>query len=196
MNFQGASLALFAVFASLSANLALQCGLGMRGIAVTQEAGKKPPLVNLGILFVTILFLWIVFSYVISSLPLGFFMYVLLFPMSAFVYFGFEYLVYRFALKTAVESDGPIHYCDGLAAAALFVTLNLAGGFVEAAMLSFGFVLGILLVFVIIGEIRRRSMMEAVPRFLRGAPLSLISMGLLSLIFSSAALILFRAIGG
>lgn len=196
MNFQPASLALFAVFASLSLNLALQCGLGMRGIAVIQKAGAKPPLVKLGILLVTILLLWIICSYGISSLPLGFCMYVLLFPMSALVYFGLEYLVYRFALKTEVESDGPIQYCDGLAASALFVTLNLAGGLVEAASLAFGFVLGVLLVFVILGEIRRRSMLEAVPRFLRGAPLSLISMGLLSLIFSAAALILFRAVGG
>ncbi|MDR0584839.1 MAG: hypothetical protein LBG57_10910 [Treponema sp.] len=196
MNFQPAPLALFAVFASLSMNLALQCGLDMRGIAVTQKAGEKPPLVKLGILFITILLLWIIFSYIISSLPLGFFMYVLLFPLSALVHFGLEYLVYRFVLKRALESDGPIHYCSGLAAAALFVSLNIAGGFVEAASLSFGFVLGILLVFVIIGEIRRRSMMEAVPRFLRGAPLSLISMGLLSLVFSSAALVFFRVIGG
>jgi electron transport complex protein RnfA len=185
-----------AVFAGLSVNLILQCGLGMRGIVISQRAGKKPPVVKLGILFGTVLLLWIFFSYVITPLPLGFFAYILLFPLSALAYFGFEYLTYRFALKKAVETDGPVNYCDGLCAAALFITLGVAGGFVEAAALSFGFVLGIFLAFVIIGEIRRRSMMERVPAFLRGTPLSLISMGLLSLIFSFAALIFFRASGG
>jgi hypothetical protein len=33
--------------------------------------------------------------------------------------------------------------------------------------------------------------MEAVPRWLRGGPLALIAMGLLSLVFSSGALMLF-----
>jgi electron transport complex protein RnfA len=187
---------LFAVFASLSVNLPLQCGLGLRGIAVSQKAGKRPPLAKLGIFFSTVLLLWIVFSYLISSLPLGLFMYVLLFPMSALTYLGLERMVYRFMLRKAPESDGPINSHDGLAATALFITLNIAEGFLEAAILSLGFVLGILLAFVILSEIRRRSTLEATPHFLRGVPLTLISMGLLSLVFSSAALMFFRAIGG
>jgi electron transport complex protein RnfA len=190
-----ASLAMFAFFASLSLNLALHCGLGIRGMIISQSAGMKPPFVKLGLLFITVLFLWIIFSYIIFSLPLGFFGYILLFPLSSFAYFSFEYLVYRFALKKAVDSDS-INYCDGMAAAALFITLNIAGGFVEALVLCFGFVLGLLLAFVILGEIRRRSMLEEVPLLLRGTPLSLIAMGLLSLVFASAALLFFRAIGG
>jgi electron transport complex protein RnfA len=193
---QTAPLALFAVFASLSMNLALHCGLGMRGIAITQEAGGKPPLVKLGIMFITILLLWGIFSRVIFPLPLGFFAYILLFPLSALAYFCLESLACRFVLKKALESGGPITFCDGLSAAALFITLNIAGGFVEAAVLCFGFVLGVLLAFMILGEIRRRSTLEGVPVYLRGAPLALVSMGLLSLIFSSAALLFFRTIGG
>jgi electron transport complex protein RnfA len=185
-----------AVFAGLSANLILQCGLGMRGIVISQGAGRKPPLVKLGILFGTILLLWIFFSYIIAPLPLGFFAYILLFPLSALAHSAFEYLTYRFVLKKAVESEGPVNCCDGLCAAALFITLNVAEGFIEALALSLGFVLGILLAFVILGEIRRRSMLERAPAFLRGTPLSLISMGLLSLVFSFAAQIFFRAAGG
>lgn len=196
MNFQLPPLALFAVFASLSMNLALQCGLGMEGIMAPGGTGRKPPLVKLVIMFITVLLLWIFFSKMVFSLPLGFFAYLLVFPLSALAYSGVEYLVRRFMVKQGVESDGPVNFCDGLTAAALFITLNVAGGFIEAVTLSFGFVLGILLAFVILGEIRRRSMLEAVPAFLRGAPLSLVSMGLLSLIFSSAALIFFRALGG
>jgi hypothetical protein len=189
-------LALFAVFAGLSMNLPLQFGLGLRGMVVSQGAGKKPPLVKLGVLCITVLLLWVFFVRMVFPLPLGLFAYVFLFPLSSLVYCGIEYLAYRFIVKKPVENDGPVNFCDGLAAAALFITLNVAGEFVEAVALAFGFVLGILLAFVILGEIRRRSTMERVPPFLRGTPLSLFSMGLLSLVFSSAALILFRVIGG
>jgi Na+-translocating ferredoxin:NAD+ oxidoreductase RnfA subunit len=188
--------ALIAFFAGLSMNLALQCGLGIRGIVISLGAGKKPPFVKMGILFITVFLLWIVFSCVIFSLPLGFFGYIFLFPLSSAVYFSLEYVTYRFVVKKTIENDGAVSFCDGLAAAALFITLNIAGGFVEAAVLSFSFTLGILLVFVILGEIRRRSMLEDVPHLLRGTPLSLISMGFMSLIFASAAILFFRTIGG
>lgn len=196
MNLQSAPLALFMVFASLSMNLILQCGFCMRGIIISQGAGGRPPFVRLGIMFLTVLSLWIVFSCVIFPLPLGFFAYILIFPLSSLAHFSLEYLAYRFVVKKAPEHDGPINYSDGLSAAALFITLSVAGGFVEALTLSFGFALGALLAFVLLGEIRRRSLMEGTPPVLRGAPLALISMGLLSLVFSSAALICFRAIGG
>lgn len=196
MSFQTAPLALFAVFASLSMNLILQCGLGARGITISQGAGKPPPWVKLGVLLVTVVLLWLVFAYVIFSLPLGLFAYVLIFPLSSLVYFGLEYLTCRFGLQKSADVDGPVNFHDGLAAAALFMTLHIAGGLVEALTLAFGFTVGILLAFVILGEIRRRSTLEGAPNSLRGTPLALISMGLLSLIFSSAALLFFRAIGG
>ena len=196
MSFQTVPLALFAVFSSLCMNLALQCGLGIRGILLVQGAGRRPPLVKIGLLFVTVLLLWAVFSYLVFPLPLGLFAYILIFPLSALAYFGLERLAYRFVLHKTVESDAPVHCCDALAAAALFMTLVIADGFLEALALSFGFVLGILLTFVILGEIRRRSMTERSPFFLRGTPLGLVSMGLLSLVFSSVSLVLFRAIGG
>jgi electron transport complex protein RnfA len=161
-----------------------------------QGAGKPPPLVKIGLLFVTVLLLWAFFSYLVFPLPLGLFSYIVLFPLSSLAYCGFEHLAYRFALKKNVESDAVIHCCDGLAGAALFMTLSIADGFLEALTLSFGFVLGMLLVFVILGEIRRRSMTESAPLFLRGTPLGLVSMGLLSLVFSSVSLVLFRTIGG
>ena len=70
--------------------------------------------------------------------------------------------------------------------------LNVARNFVDATALSLGFALGIALAVAIISEIRRRSAMEAVPVPLRGGPLALIAMGLLSLIFSSTALMFYE----
>ncbi|MDR0624126.1 MAG: hypothetical protein LBG10_06820 [Treponema sp.] len=189
-------LAALAVFSSLSLNLILHCGLGMRGTAAIRKEDGRVSLPPMGIIFISVLLLWAVFSYILSPLFPVFFEYVLLFPMSGLVYFGLEFLFYRVVLKKEPRQTGIISFCDGLTAASLFLTLHLASGFLEAAVLSFGFAFGILLALLILGEIHRRSGMEAVPRFLRGSPLALISMGFLALIFTSAALIFFKAIGG
>jgi electron transport complex protein RnfA len=179
-----------AVFSCLSMNLLLQCGLGMGG--AVQEGDRPVPLIQTGLILLSLLLLWPLFSYV---LVLGFFEYLLLFPSSALVYAGLERLLFRIILKRELSKSQNCCFCDGLTAAALFITLHLASGFIEAAVLSLGFALGMLLALLILAEIRRRSRMEAVPRFLRGSPLLLISMGLLSLIFSSAALVFYLALG-
>jgi electron transport complex protein RnfA len=188
---QPVQLAALAVFSSLSMNLLLRCGLGMRRAA--QDGGKPLPFAQMGLLVLAVLVLWVFFSHLPA---LGFFTYPLLFPLSSLVYAGLEGLFFRLALKRAFPRPQTYLFCDGLTAAALFLTLHLASGFAEAAVLALGFALGLLLSLLILAEIRRRSRMEAVPRFLRGSPLTLISMGLLSLIFSSAALMFYQALGG
>jgi electron transport complex protein RnfA len=196
VNNHAAGLALLGIFSSFSMNLILQCGLGLRQSAVSPGSDKKLPFIKVGIVFVTTLFLWVLFTSVLFHFNLGFFKYLLVFPLSSLIYFCLEGLLYRGVLKKEVEADGATGFCDGLAGAALFITLNIASGFVEAAVLCFGFSFGMLLVLLILDEIRRRSMMEATPRFLRGSPLMLVSMGFLSLVFSSAAFMLLRALGG
>ena len=62
-------------------------------------------------------------------------------------------------------------------------------------ILSAGYAAGIALAIKIISEIRLRSEMEAVPKSLQGSPLVLIAMGLLSLVFSAAALMLYQVLG-
>ena len=79
--------------------------------------------------------------------------------------------------------------------AALFIILGLAGSFTEAVMFSFGFSCGAVLAVLIVGEIWRRSATEAVPRSLRGGPLVFISMGLLSLVCISAAMVFYAVLG-
>jgi electron transport complex protein RnfA len=189
-------LAALAVFSSLSLNLILQCGLGLRNIRAVRKGDDAIPLPQTGILLISVLLLWVIFSYVISPLFLGFLVYLLLFPLSALVYAGLEFFFYRVMLKKKSRNSRISASCDGLTAAALFLTLHLASGFMEAAVLAFGFAFGVLLAMLILDEIYRQSGMEAVPRFLRGSPLALISMGFLSLIFTSASLMLFKAVGG
>jgi len=189
-------LALFVIFSGLSMNLMLQCGLGIEGAASSSSGGKgiMGALVKLVIIFISVLLLWVFFAKIISAVSAELFVYVLLFPVASMAYDGIEYVFCHFILEEEVEKDCYISFCNGITAAALFVCLNIAASFVQAAALSFGFVSGIFLSFIIIKEIRRRAVLESVPRHVRGRPLILISMGLLSLIFAASALLLFRMI--
>jgi Na+-translocating ferredoxin:NAD+ oxidoreductase RnfA subunit len=110
----------------------------------------------------------------------------------------FEYLTRNFILRQNVNLEAlavgtPV--CGATSGAALFITLNIAGSLSEAAVLSLGFSCGILLAVIIAGEIRRRSQMEKVPQWLRGTPLVIIALGLLSLVCVSGALMLFQVLG-
>ncbi|MDR0877797.1 MAG: hypothetical protein LBN21_07065 [Treponema sp.] len=188
-----AGLAALAVFSSLSLNLALQCALGMRLIAAPAEGEDYPPLLQALLLFSSVLLLWIIFTYVLSPIISGALIYIFIFPLSALVFSCLEFFVLRVLLKKPIPAQSLV-FCDALAGAALFVSLNLARGFIDALVLSAAFAAGVLLARLILCEVRRRSTLEKVPHYLRGSPLILISMGLLSLIFSSAAAVLYRVI--
>jgi Na+-translocating ferredoxin:NAD+ oxidoreductase RnfA subunit len=69
--------------------------------------------------------------------------------------------------------------------ALVFLTGRMALNFVEALCIIFGFSLGYLLSSLIVGAIAKRAEVEKVPATLRGAPLVLISEGLLALVFSA-----------
>lgn len=189
-------LVMFIIFSGLSMNLVLQCALGIVSASSSKVLSKKAALIQLGIIFIGIILLWVIFSKIIFIIFSGIFAYVLLFPISSIVYKCLEFLTFRYLIKKETDDILPIDFSGGITATALFISLNIAGSFIEAAALSFGFTAGILLAFLILGEIRLRAALEAVPRFLRGKPLTVISMGLLSLIFSGVSLLLFRMIEG
>ena len=198
-------LGMLSVFSGLSMNLIIQFGLGMKEITRAEISGgaEKPGFtaanktgyfIGLGIFFITIILLWLIFSFIRSVLPLGLLEYVLLFPTCFLVFSLLEYLIYCFILLKPVDADSAFTG-SALCGTALFIMLGIAGSLIEAVVLSLGFALGMVLALAIVGEIRRRSEMEAVPRFLRGGPLALIAMGLLSLVFSSAALMFYEFLG-
>ena len=213
-----------AVFSGLSMNLILRFGIGLQRIALEEDGGGAPLrdsgenakwvfLVWLGIYFISCLLLWLFFSILQSVLFLGFLEYILIFPVSSLLFTGIEYLARRLLLKTGwrggavsiflmagaggapngVSNNAAVN--GAMVGAALFIMLGLAGGFADAATLSFGFCAGSALAILIVGEIRRRSAMEAVPRRLRGGPLALIAMGLLSLVCMSAAMVFYAVLG-
>jgi electron transport complex protein RnfA len=188
------SLAALAVFSGLSFNLLLY-GLGLGGVAAGRAEKDRFPLLQTGISFVSVLVLWIILEG--FSSVLGFFEYFIVFPAGAFVCHVLQYL---FALLQKKKPFSRVFNSrtgyDGLAGASLFLARMLAADFFDALVLASGFTAGIMAVILVLREIRRRSLMEAVPVFLRGSPITLISMGLLSLIFSSVAAVLFRVLGG
>ena len=185
---------LLIIFSAFTMNLTLQCALGIRGLAESKTYKQNSTMIRLGLIFISIILLWVLISAVISPLFSGIFAYVLLFPVSFLVYKGLEFLLYDQILKRDINEESFISFPGGITAAAVFMCLNIANNFMEAFLLSFGFTAGILLVCFIIREIRRRAALEAVPVFLRGKPLIVITLGLLSLIFSAASLMLLRMI--
>jgi electron transport complex protein RnfA len=195
-------------------------GVGGHPLRDSGENAKWMFFMWLGIYFISVMLLWLFFSILQSVLFIGFLEYILIFPVSSLLFTGIEYLARRLVLKTGwrggtvsiylmevAGGNGAVNNTAGKGAlhntamngamvgASLFIFLGLAGGFAEAATLSFGFSIGAALAILIVSEIRRRSAMEAVPRYLRGGPLVLITMGLLSLICISAAVVLYAVLG-
>jgi electron transport complex protein RnfA len=196
-------LAALGIFAALACNLVLHFGLGIRALAVEKEDGKNgrafyaARFFEGGVIFLSVLALWVVFTYLFGPLELGFFRFILIFPLSAPVCAGFEILLKRFLPRDWDCSPAfrAISAYEGLIPTALFLALHTATNVLEAAILALCFVLGILLPVFVLEEIRRRAGFEAVPRFLRGSPLVLLSLGLMSLVFASAAALFFSALG-
>jgi electron transport complex protein RnfA len=191
----GMLLLLLLVYSGFAVNLVLQCALGIKGIVESKTPFNLFTLIKLSLIFFTIILLWFFFSRILYSVVPGVLIYVLLFPVSVMVYDGLEFLVFRYVLKKDAQGESVISFPGGITAVAVFICINMANGIPEAAVLAFGFSSGIFFVNLIVMEIRRRAALEAVPFFLRGKPLVLVAMGLLSLAFTTASLLFFRMIG-
>jgi electron transport complex protein RnfA len=190
-----------AVFSGLSLNLLLQFALGTVGVIRENggvvETDGEIPLVQLGILLLSVIFLWVFSRLALPDFVRGFSEIFLYFPFSALVCAGFELLFdklfprffplsfQKFAGKKKVFSAVTAY--EGLVPASLMVTSIVAGSFIDTLIMALFFTLGNLMAMIIINEIRRRSTLEWIPKYLRGSPLILVTMGLLSLIFAAAA---------
>jgi len=185
---------LLLIYSGFTINLLLQCGLGIKGAVESKNQLQIETLVRALVIFFTVVLLWFFFSRVIYVLLPGILIYILLFPVSFIVFSGFEFIVYRFIKKINAENENLISSPEGITAVSVFLCINIANNILETIVLSFGFASGVFIITVIIREIRRRAVLEAVPLFLRGKPLVLITMGMLSLVFTTASLLIFRMI--
>ena len=189
------SFVILLILSAFSMNLTIQCALGIKGAVESKTPGHFLNFIKLGIIFFSVILLWAFFFKIIHSILSGLYIYILLFPVSYIVYDALEYLLFNQLLKKKPANECSISFPGGITAAAVFLCINTADNLTQAVVLSFGFALGICLVLIITGEIRKRAALEAVPIFLRGKPLVLISMGMLSLVFSVSALLVFRMLG-
>jgi electron transport complex protein RnfA len=196
------NIACLAVFSGLSLNLLLQFALGTAGAAA--DTGHKTstkrelPLIQFCIFFISTLVLWVFFKYLLPGFWRGFSEYFLFFPLSAIVCMGLELFLERVLprffskFKGFKKSFSAITAYDGLIPASLIITFIAAKTFTDALVIALSFNLGNLAAMLTLNEIGRRSTLEWVPKYLRGTPLILISMGLLSLISVFAAGIFFK----
>ena len=191
-------LAALAVFSGLSLNLLLQFAIGTIGAArdllPKAQTQRLIPFFQFAVMFVSVLSLWMFFNYALPPYWRGFSEYFLLFPFSALVCMALERLGQMlFPMQWGKRKIfSAITGYDGLVPASLLITLILAGSFSGALVLALFFALGNIAAMLALNEIRRKSTLERVPRYLRGSPLVLISMGLLSLVTGAAAGICFK----
>ena len=174
-------------FAALSLNLLLHFALGIKELVRREQSNAVLFYYPWLILFISTFLLWILFARLLFFTG-GIFDFLLIFPLSVLGSEGLEKFFFHSVIKRknpGVFSIGSSY--NGLAAAALFLTLRYALSFADAFFLSFAFSAGGLAAFVIVKEIQKRTFLEAIPHRLRGTPILLISMGLLSLLFSAAA---------
>jgi len=186
-------------FAALSLNLLVNFALGIKELAQRERAPAALLYYPWIILFVSTLLLWVFFARVLFFVDLDF---LLVFPLSVLGSQELEKFFFRNVTKMEPFSrfdlgENPGMFSvgssyNGLVAAALFLTLRFALSFTDALLLSFAFSAGGFLAFLIIKEIQKRSFLETIPYGLRGTPILLISMGLLSLIFSAASMLFLK----
>ena len=185
-------LAALAIFSGLSLNLILSFALGVTGITGESGARREIPVLQFGIMFVSIIFLWIIITVLFPPHWKGFAEFFLFFPFSAMACMGLERIARRILPEYQNKVFNSFTGYDGLVPVSLLITLNLAADFMQALVLALFFVFGNMIAILVLNEIRRKSTLEKVPAFLRGSPLVLISMGLLSLITGTTAVICFR----
>ncbi|MDR1178248.1 MAG: hypothetical protein LBK64_05425 [Spirochaetaceae bacterium] len=182
-----------ALFAALSSNLVFQFGLDLASLGRAKSPAAGFFAFRALVLFCSVMTVWIVVFYLAVPLAAGFMGNVLILPLAVLTHCLYGTVLKRFFPPG--DGSGEDHTQSGLSLVASYLTLTLASSLAEAVVLALGFSLGLLFSLLTIREIEKRSTLEAVPPCLRGSPLLLISIGFLSLIFSSAAALLLGAIG-
>jgi electron transport complex protein RnfA len=185
------------VFSAFYLNLFLCFGIGIRELVSRERSPTFHMYYPWGILFVVTSALWLFFERFLALI--GWFPgFLLIYPLSLFSGLGLEAAMFRLFPRLG-ENPGIYRIgsgYNGFSPSALFLTMRLAVTFGEALLFSLAFSGGAFITCLIIKEIQKRSFLEALPRGLRGKPILLISMGLLSLIFYASALLILKVLLG
>ena len=179
---------LLLIISGFALNLPMHFGLGLDWVASAKRNETKKYLIRLSILLPVIIILWL-FVKSLGILFSGSLEYIFLFPVSYTIFSVMEHFLPSIIAKKSSASNA------SLVTAVLFISMNVSGSFFEAMILAIGFILGIFMTMAIIIEIKWRAKLENTPYYLKGAALALISIGILSIIFSCAAMMLMRILG-
>jgi len=184
-------------FAALSLNLVFNFALGAREILRQKQISVLHFSYPWIIVFVSTVFLWIFFARILQFSG-GILEFLLLLPFSAAAGSALEKLFFHFASQYKDLGVNPGLFAAGssyseLTAAAALLTLRFALSFADALLLSLTFSVGGFAAFLIIKEISKRSAIETIPYGLRGTPVFLVSMGILSLVFSAVSVLLLKS---
>jgi len=184
-------------FAALSLNLFLNFGSGIREFLPQKQAHSEMVYYPWLVLFASTLLLWVLFAGILSFFG-GIFDLILILPLTALTSAALEQFVFNFfprykdmEVKPAFLFTAGSSYHE-LTAVAVLLSLHFALSFADALLLSFAFSAGSLMAFLIIREIQKRSSLETIPHGLRGTPIIMISMGLLSLVFSAVSVLFLK----
>ncbi|MDR1363345.1 MAG: hypothetical protein LBJ35_04790 [Spirochaetaceae bacterium] len=186
------NLIMLAGFSAFLFNLVLTFGLGAKEIFESREHSIKSSLLQLFIMFIAIFASWLIFTFILSPLSLGFLQYFLLFPLTVFLTLGIESL-FSLLFHGSMRQNrmfSPYTSYSGLIITGLLLTLHLADTTMDALTLSFCLSFSAFFAILLLRMIKLRGKNEKIPSVLSGQPLLLISMALLSLVFSSIAYIL------
>jgi electron transport complex protein RnfA len=180
-----------AVLGGLFLNLTLQMGLGIKEVWTEFDKPIRNSFFECIILFIAVIIEWLIFTYILSPLNIGFLKYFAIFPFSAAIAVLFDTLIKSLPFKFVLPEERIYSFqsVSGLCVAAVLITLCLASKISDALILDLGFSLGTFVSIVILKAIRLRVANENTSSVLRGLPLMLISLGLLSLVWTSAALV-------
>jgi electron transport complex protein RnfA len=176
------------IVSGLFLNLPVQFGLGLKEIWNERNESVLVAFFECLILFLSIFIQWLLFTYILSPLNLGFFKYFALFPLSLSISTGFE-LLCNLVIPKKPGHIFSFSAITGLAPAAVIIMLFLADSFAGALLLGMGFSAGAWLSILLLKAMRIRASTEKANVLFKGLPLALISMGLISLVWMSAAIV-------
>jgi electron transport complex protein RnfA len=191
-----------ALFVALSLNLFLCFGMGVRELITRERVPVFHRVYPWCILFASSFLSWLFFDVLFNGWWVPVFL--LRYPFVLFVSLGLEKGLFAVLEKAGLSAelcDNPRFFAvgaslNGFSLAAAFLVSRFAFDAGEALFVSLAFAAGSFAAYITLKEIQKRSYWEILPRPLRGAPILLISMGLLSMMVSEAALLILKALEG
>ncbi len=160
-------------------------GIIQNGFAIEYAEHPKSALIPMFAMILSSMVSWFLLTFLLKPIGIGVFGVFFIFPISVICSL-FVAKISTLFQRQRIEEIYPNCYSgfNGLAFFSAFQTVVFAQTPVQVALFALGGAIGFLFTLFILYGIKRRSEIEAVPKFFKGQPLLLISTGLVSLLYS------------